>query len=180
MFEPTDEPGGWTAVHHPFTRPRPEDEATLAEDPGNALAVAYDVVLNGTEIGGGSLRIHERELQEKVFGVLGLSEQEAQSKFGFLLEAFKYGPPPHGGIAIGWDRTCMYAAGAESIRDVIAFPKTASGGDPLTGAPTPITLAQRREAGIDKQPPPTGPGAPPPAAPPNKPAGETRPDVERN
>jgi aspartyl-tRNA synthetase len=172
LFEATDD-GGWTAVHHPFTRPRREDEKSLVDDPGNALAVAYDVVLNGTEIGGGSLRIHERDLQEKVFGVLGLSEEEAQSKFGFLLEAFKYGPPPHGGIAFGWDRLSMYAAGVESIRDVIAFPKTASGGDPLTGAPTPITPVQRREAGIDKQPPP-------PPGPANRPAGETRPDVERN
>src|SRR3954451_16598820 len=172
MFEPTDD-GGWTAVHHPFTRPRPEDEQSLVDAPGEALAVAYDVVLNGSEIGGGSLRIHERELQQRVFGVLGLSEEEAQSKFGFLLEAFKYGPPPHGGIAFGWDRTCQHITGTESIRDVIAFPKTASGGDPLTGAPTPITVAQRREAGIDKQPPP-------PAGAPNKPAVETRPDVERN
>ena len=148
MFEPAAD-GGWTPVHHPFTRPRKEDEAVLVDDPGVASAIAYDVVLNGSEIGGGSLRIHERELQEKVFGVLGLGREEAQSKFGFLLEAFKYGPPPHGGIAFGWDRICMLAAGEGSIRDVIAFPKTASGGDPLTGAPTPITAAQRKEAGVD-------------------------------
>ncbi len=152
MFEPAGDGSGWTPVHHPFTRPRAEDEATLVDQPGEALAVAYDVVLNGSEIGGGSLRIHERELQEKVFGVLGLSEEEASSKFGFLLEAFKFGPPPHGGIAFGWDRICMIASGGASIRDVIAFPKTASGGDPLTGAPTPITTAQRREAGVDAKP----------------------------
>ncbi len=158
MFEPTGEPGtkgaGWTPVHHPFTRPRPEDEATLTERPGEALAVAYDVVLNGTEIGGGSLRIHERALQEKVFSVLGMSDEEARSKFGFLLDAFRFGPPPHGGIAFGWDRVAMIAAGGSSIRDVIAFPKTASGGDPLTGAPTPITPVQRKEAGIDFVPKP--------------------------
>ncbi|MDQ1636292.1 MAG: aspartyl-tRNA synthetase, partial [Frankiaceae bacterium] len=182
MFEATDD-GGWTAVHHPFTRPRKADEAGLVDAPGEALAIAYDVVLNGSEIGGGSLRIHERDLQEKVFGVLGLSAEEAQSKFGFLLEAFKYGPPPHGGIAFGWDRILQHITGTESIRDVIAFPKTASGGDPLTGAPTPITTAQRREAGIDKQPASassassTGPTG---AAPPNRPAAETRPDTERN
>ena len=153
MFEPSgdgsDGTSGWTSVHHPFTRPRAEDEAILTERPGDALAVAYDVVLNGSEIGGGSLRIHERELQQKVFTVLGLSEDEARAQFGFLLDAFRFGPPPHGGIAFGWDRVSMLAAGAGSIRDVIAFPKTASGGDPLTGAPTPITAAQRKEAGID-------------------------------
>jgi aspartyl-tRNA synthetase len=152
MFEPAGDGSGWTPVHHPFTRPRAQDEASLVDKPGEALAIAYDVVLNGSEIGGGSLRIHERELQEKVFGVLGMSEEEAESKFGFLLEAFKFGPPPHGGIAFGWDRVCTIASGGNSIRDVIAFPKTASGGDPLTGAPTPITAAQRREAGVDAKP----------------------------
>jgi aspartyl-tRNA synthetase len=153
MFEPTAD-GGWTSVHHPFTRPRAEDEAILTERPGDALAIAYDVVLNGSEIGGGSLRIHERELQQKVFAVLGLGEEEARAQFGFLLDAFCFGPPPHGGIAFGWDRVSMLAAGAGSIRDVIAFPKTASGGDPLTGAPTTITAAQRKEAGIDFVPEP--------------------------
>ena len=148
MFEKTDD-GGWTAVHHPFTGPKPEFENSFKKDPGNALAYAYDIVLNGNEIGGGSIRIHRRDIQRDVFEVIGLSDEEATSKFGFLLEAFNYGPPPHGGIAIGLDRLCALLAGAESIREVIAFPKTASGGDPLTGAPTPITPAQRKEAGVD-------------------------------
>ena len=151
MFEQTDD-GGWTAVHHPFTRPRPADEATLSERPGEALAVAYDAVVNGSEVGGGSLRIYEQALQQEVFDIIGLSRQEAQGKFGFLLEAFTYGPPPHGGIAFGLDRLAALLAGTESIRDVIAFPKTSSGGDPLTGAPSPITAQQRRDAGIDAKP----------------------------
>ena len=148
MFEPTEN-GGWTAVHHPFTGPKPEYAKTFANNPGEALAYAYDIVLNGTELGGGSIRIHDREMQKQVFEVIGLSDEEAASKFGFLLEAFNYGPPPHGGIALGLDRVCALLTESESIREVIAFPKTASGGDPLTGAPTPITPAQRREAGID-------------------------------
>lgn len=151
MFEPTDD-GGWTAVHHPFTGPKPEFSSTFSQDPGNALAYAYDIVLNGTELGGGSIRIHDKEIQREVFRVIGLSDEEANSKFGFLLEAFNYGPPPHGGIALGLDRVCALLTGSESIREVIAFPKTASGGDPLTGAPTPITTAQRRESGIDYKP----------------------------
>ena len=151
MFEKTDE-GGWTAVHHPFTGPKPEFEKSFEKDPGSALAYAYDIVLNGSEIGGGSIRIHRRDIQQKVFETIGLTKQEAESKFGFLLEAFNYGPPPHGGIALGLDRLCALLAGAESIREVIAFPKTASGGDPLTGAPTPITPAQRKESGIDAKP----------------------------
>ena len=151
MFEKTDA-GGWTAVHHPFTGPKPEYEKTFESDPGSALAYAYDIVLNGSEIGGGSIRIHKREVQKAVFNVIGLSKEEAESKFGFLLEAFNYGPPPHGGIALGLDRLCALLAGAESIREVIAFPKTASGGDPLTGAPTPITDAQRKESGVDFKP----------------------------
>lgn len=148
MFEPTDN-GGWTAVHHPFTGPKPEFANTFAENPGAALAYAYDIVLNGSELGGGSIRIHDREMQRKVFEVIGLSDEEANSKFGFLLEAFNYGPPPHGGIALGLDRVCALLTNSDSIREVIAFPKTASGGDPLTGAPTPITSVQRRESGID-------------------------------
>jgi aspartyl-tRNA synthetase len=157
MFEPVDEenPGsGWTAVHHPFTGPKPEFKDTFDSDPKSALAYAYDIVLNGSEIGGGSIRIHQREMQQRVFKTIGLSAQEAESKFGFLLEAFNYGPPPHGGIALGIDRLCALLAGASSIREVIAFPKTASGGDPLTGAPTPITPAQRKESGIDTPPTP--------------------------
>ena len=151
MFEAT-ESGGWTAVHHPFTGPKPEYEKSFKDDPKSAIAYAYDIVLNGNEIGGGSIRIHKREIQQAVFDVIGLTKQEAESKFGFLLEAFNYGPPPHGGIALGLDRLCALLAGAESIREVIAFPKTASGADPLTGAPTPITTAQRRESGVDFKP----------------------------
>ena len=152
MFEPTDN-GGWTAVHHPFTGPKPEFAQTFKSDPATALAYAYDIVLNGTELGGGSIRIHDRNIQKDVFTVIGLSDDEAQSKFGFLLEAFNYGPPPHGGIALGLDRVCALLTNSDSIREVIAFPKTASGGDPLTGAPTPITPAQRKEAAIDWTPP---------------------------
>jgi aspartyl-tRNA synthetase len=151
MFEPTDD-GGWTAVHHPFTGPKPEFAQTFAKDPASALAYAYDIVLNGTELGGGSIRIHSRTMQKDVFTVIGLSDEEAASKFGFLLEAFNYGPPPHGGIALGLDRLCALLSHSDSIREVIAFPKTASGGDPLTGAPTPITPAQRKESGIDGAP----------------------------
>jgi len=151
MFEATED-GGWTAVHHPFTGPKPEFAKSFKEDPANALAYAYDIVLNGTELGGGSIRIHDQQMQRDVFEVIGLTKEEAQSKFGFLLEAFQYGPPPHGGLAIGVDRLCALLAGADSIREVIAFPKTASGGDPLTGAPTPITAAQRKEAAIDAIP----------------------------
>jgi aspartyl-tRNA synthetase len=151
MFELTDN-GGWTAVHHPFTGPKPEFAQTFATDPANALAYAYDIVLNGTELGGGSIRIHDRKMQKDVFSVIGLSDEEATSKFGFLLEAFNYGPPPHGGIALGLDRLCALLSHSDSIREVIAFPKTASGGDPLTGAPTPITPAQRKESGIDGAP----------------------------
>ena len=153
MFEKTDS-GGWTAVHHPFTGPKPEFEDSFDKDPETALAYAYDIVLNGSEIGGGSIRIHRSDIQSRVFNVIGLSKAEAESKFGFLLEAFNYGPPPHGGIALGLDRLCALLAGAESIREVIAFPKTASGGDPLTGAPTPITPAQRKESGVDAKPEP--------------------------
>jgi len=151
MFEPTEN-GGWTAVHHPFTGPKPEFAESFSKDPANALAYAYDIVLNGTELGGGSIRIHDKEIQKEVFRVIGLSDEEANSKFGFLLEAFNYGPPPHGGIALGLDRVCALLTGSDSIREVIAFPKTASGGDPLTGAPTPITAAQRKESGMDFKP----------------------------
>jgi aspartyl-tRNA synthetase len=152
MFEPVDPENpsaGWTAVHHPFTGPKPEFAQSFDKNPQDALAYAYDIVLNGNEIGGGSIRIHQREVQQRVFNTIGLTQSEAESKFGFLLEAFNYGPPPHGGIALGLDRLCALLAGAQSIREVIAFPKTASGGDPLTGAPTPITPAQRKESGVD-------------------------------
>ncbi len=155
MFERVDlEDGGeaWTAIHHPFTAPTPDYAADFERRPGEALSQAYDIVLNGSEIGGGSIRIHRSEMQQRVFDVIGLSKDEASSQFGFLLEAFAYGPPPHGGIALGIDRLVALLAGAESIRDVIAFPKTASGGDPLTGAPSPITAGQRKEAGVDAVP----------------------------
>ena len=151
MFELTDD-GTWTAVHHPFTSPNSEWINRFEESPGEALAWAYDIVCNGNEIGGGSIRIHQSDVQERVFRTLGLSDDEAKDKFGFLLEAFAYGPPPHGGIAFGWDRICMLLAGAPSLRDVIAFPKTGAGFDPLTSAPTPITAQQRAEAGIDADP----------------------------
>jgi len=155
MFEPIELPGGqtgWTAVHHPFTSPNSEWVDRFVESPGEALAWAYDLVCNGNEIGGGSIRIHRGDIQEQVFEILGMSPAEANEKFGFLLEAFKFGPPPHGGIAFGWDRICMLLAGAHSLRDVIAFPKTGGGFDPLTSAPAPITAAQRKEAGIDAKP----------------------------
>jgi aspartyl-tRNA synthetase len=153
MFEDDGE-GGWTSVHHPFTAPLPEWADKFASEPAGALADAYDLVCNGTEIGGGSLRIYQASVQQQVFDVIGLGPEEARSQFGFLLDAFRYGPPPHGGIAFGWDRLLMLLAGRETIRDVIAFPKAASGLDPLTGAPTPITPAQRQEAGIDARPDP--------------------------
>ena len=155
MFEQVTNDQGqlvWTAVHHPFTSPNAESLATFVKDPGSALAWAYDLVLNGNEIGGGSVRIHRADVQKEVFKILGINDEEAQDKFGFLLEAFKYGPPPHAGIAFGWDRVVMLLTGATSIRDVIAFPKSGGGQDPLTGAPTPITPAQRKEAGIDFKP----------------------------
>jgi aspartyl-tRNA synthetase len=161
LFEPAGETddvavgsGAWTAVHHAFTSPKPESLDTFDTDPGAALAYAYDIVCNGNEIGGGSIRIHRRDIQERVFEVMGLSPEEAEEKFGFLLEAFKYGAPPHGGIAFGWDRICALLSGAASIREVIAFPKTGGGFDPLTSAPAPITEAQRKEAGVDFVPEP--------------------------
>ncbi|MEB3984133.1 aspartate--tRNA ligase [Mycobacterium sp. 663a-19] len=162
LFEPVDEAtaagdvavgsGAWTAVHHAFTAPKPGQEDALDSDPGSVLADAYDIVCNGNEIGGGSIRIHRRDIQERVFAVMGLDKAEAEEKFGFLLEAFTFGAPPHGGIAFGWDRTIAVLAGADSIRDVIAFPKTGGGVDPLTDAPAPITAQQRKESGIDVKP----------------------------
>ena len=144
--------GAWTAVHHAFTSPKPEWIDTFEQDPGAALAYAYDLVCNGNEIGGGSIRIHRRDVQERVFAMMGLGAEEQQEKFGFLLDAFAFGPPPHGGIAFGWDRICALLSGADSIREVIAFPKTGGGYDPLTAAPAPITPAQRKEAGVDAKP----------------------------
>jgi aspartyl-tRNA synthetase len=162
LFESTDEvtasgdvavgSGAWTAVHHAFTSPKPESEATFDTDPGTALANAYDIVLNGNEIGGGSIRIHNRDVQERVFAMMGIGHDEAQEKFGFLLDAFAFGAPPHGGIAFGWDRIVALLGGYESIREVIAFPKSGGGVDPLTGAPAPITPQQRKESGIDAKP----------------------------
>ena len=144
--------GQWTAVHHAFTAPKPEFLDSLESDPGAALAYAYDIVCNGNEIGGGSIRIHQRAVQERVFEIMGIDEAEAEEKFGFLLEAFKFGAPPHGGIAFGWDRIVSLLAGVDSIREVIAFPKSGGGYDPLTQAPAPITEAQRAEAGVDFDP----------------------------
>jgi aspartyl-tRNA synthetase len=147
--------GAWTAVHHAFTSP--QNLGTFDTDPGSALAFAYDMVCNGNEIGGGSIRIHRADIQKRVFAMMGIGEAEAQEKFGFLLDAFAFGPPPHGGIAFGWDRIVMLLAGADSIREVIAFPKSGGGYDPLTAAPAPITAAQRKEAGVDALPaPPVG------------------------
>ena len=160
LFEPADEAtaagdvavggGAWTAVHHAFTSP--QDLDTFDQDPGDALAWAYDVVCNGNEIGGGSIRIHREDVQKRVFAVMGIGEAEAQEKFGFLLDAFTYGAPPHGGIAFGWDRITALLARTDSIREVIAFPKSGGGVDPLTAAPAPITAEQRKEAGVDAVP----------------------------
>jgi len=141
--------GAWTAVHHAFTGPKPEFADTFDTDPGSALAYAYDIVCNGSELGGGSIRIHREDVQKRVFEVMGISDEVANEQFGFLLDAFKFGAPPHGGIALGMDRVLQHLTKTESIREVIAFPKTGNGFDPLTSAPAPITDAQRAEAGVD-------------------------------
>lgn len=162
LFEPAEDAtasgdvavgaGAWTAVHHAFTSPKREHEGSIESDPGAVLADAYDIVCNGNEIGGGSIRIHRRDIQERVFAVMGLDRAEAEEKFGFLLEAFTFGAPPHGGIAFGWDRINALLSRVDSIREVIAFPKTGGGVDPLTDAPAPITAQQRKESGIDAKP----------------------------
>lgn len=162
MFEPASDAvasgdvavgaGAWTAVHHAFTGPKPEFEDTFDTDPGSALAYAYDIVCNGSELGGGSIRIHREDVQKRVFNVMGITDEEADEKFGFLLEAFKFGAPPHGGIALGMDRVMQHLTKTESIREVIAFPKSGGGFDPLTEAPAPITPEQRAEAGVDAEP----------------------------
>ncbi len=162
LFEPAEDAtasgdvavgaGAWTAVHHAFTSPKREHQDRIEADPGAVLADAYDIVCNGNEIGGGSIRIHRRDIQERVFAVMGLDQAEAEEKFGFLLEAFTFGAPPHGGIAFGWDRINALLSRVDSIREVIAFPKTGGGVDPLTDAPAPITAQQRKESGIDFKP----------------------------
>ena len=157
MFKPTGEDddvavgdGAWTAVHHAFTSPKPEWLDSFDTNPAEALSYAYDIVVNGNELGGGSIRIHQRAVQERVFKVMGIGAEEAQEKFGFLLDAFAFGAPPHGGIALGWDRLITLLSGSDSIREVIAFPKSGGGQDPLTGAPAAITVQQRRETGVDR------------------------------
>ena len=153
LFEWSDSEQRWDATHHPFTAPAPEWEERLEDDPGQATSRAYDLALNGTELGGGSIRIHRREVQERVFRLLGISEDEAQEKFGFLLEGLSYGAPPHGGIAFGLDRLVMLMAHGQSLRDVIPFPKTQSGADPMTAAPAPVDAAQLAVVGLRPLPP---------------------------
>ena len=152
MFEQDDATGAWAARHHPFTAPKDGHEERYATDPGAAIAKAYDVVMNGWEIGGGSVRIHRPEVQARVFAALGISEEDQRRKFGFLLDALKYGAPPHGGIAFGLDRIATLMCGAESIREVIAFPKTQRGQDLLVDTPSPVTEAQLRDLHIKVRP----------------------------
>ncbi|TGO04743.1 aspartate--tRNA ligase [Serinibacter arcticus] len=178
LFKPTGEDddvavgeGAWTAVHHAFTSPNPDWIDRFEDSPGEALAYAYDIVCNGNEIGGGSIRIHRRDVQERVFKVMGIDEAQAQEQFGFFLDAFGYGTPPHGGIAFGWDRIVALMTRSASIREVIAFPKSGGGFDPLTGAPAPITAAQRKEAGVDHVPEPAAVADAPAADAPEAPAG---------
>ncbi len=161
LFKPTDDPDDddvavghskWTSMHHPFTMPSADWIDRFDKDPEHAMSDSYDIVCNGEEMGGGSVRIHRDDIQDRVFKVLGIGPEEAQEKFGFLLEAFKYGAPPHAGIAFGWDRTAQILTGADSIRDVIAFPKSGGGQDPMTGAPAPISDQQRAETGVDWEP----------------------------
>ena len=161
LFKPTDDPDDddvavghskWTSMHHPFTMPSADWIDRFDKDPEHAMSDSYDIVCNGEEMGGGSVRIHRDDIQDRIFKVLGIGPEEAQEKFGFLLDAFKYGAPPHAGIAFGWDRTAQILTGADSIRDVIAFPKSGGGQDPMTGAPAPISDQQRAETGVDWEP----------------------------
>jgi aspartyl-tRNA synthetase len=152
MFEWSEEDERWTAQHHPFTRPTPESEAMLEKDPGRALAVAYDLVGNGEELGGGSLRIHEADLQARVFDILQISPDEQKARFGFLLEALGMGAPPHGGIAFGIDRMLMVLAGEPNLRDTVAFPKNQAGFDPMSGAPSEVPPEQLDELGVQLKP----------------------------
>jgi aspartyl-tRNA synthetase len=157
LVEWNDDEGRWDALHHPFTSPSEESLELLEQNPAAARARAYDLVLNGVELGGGSIRINRAEVQYRVLETLGIGREAADEKFGFLIEALKHGAPPHGGIAFGLDRMAALLAGRESIRDVIAFPKTATGQDPMTGAPAPIDEAQLRELGIRLEAPPPMP-----------------------
>lgn len=150
MVEYDEDAGRWTALHHPFTAPMPGQEDMLESDPGNCISAGYDLVVNGSEIAGGSIRIHDQSTQQKVFKLLGLSQEEAELKFGFLLNALKYGAPPHGGIAFGLDRLVMHLAGTDNIRDVIAFPKTQTGADLMTEAPGPVDPAQLEELHVQQ------------------------------
>ena len=161
LFKPTDDPDDddvavghskWTSMHHPFTMPSKDWIDKFDQDPEHAMSDSYDIVCNGEEMGGGSVRIHRDDIQDRVLNVLGIAPEEAKEKFGFLLDAFKFGAPPHAGIALGWDRTVSILAGADTIRDVIAFPKAGGGRDPLTGAPAPISDEQRAETGVDYDP----------------------------
>jgi aspartyl-tRNA synthetase len=148
LLEWDEESNRFHAMHHPFTSPLPQDRALMATDPGAVRANAYDLVINGVEIGGGSIRIHDRELQSQMFDLLGFTPEEAKAQFGFLMNAFEYGAPPHGGIALGFDRLCSLFGGSDSIRDFIAFPKNNSGRDVMIDAPSPISAEQRKELGL--------------------------------